>query len=159
RRDRSGHAAFDSKIEKLPDIEAILALGKIYREIFQPVDQNGFVISEAQINVMNALATTFGLLGLASPNRIAAEVPLLANQRLKKYSEGGNKPVHYLDWPGSKGFKDNRNHVLSALADEVGRTVNFFFITCEPARVLCRFYENPRQSLKVLLGDFKVESD
>src|SRR5690606_2065843 len=30
---------------------------------------------------------------------------------------------------------------------------------CEPARVLCRFYENPRQSLKVLLGDFKVESD
>ena len=40
-RDRTGHAQFDAKVEKLPDIESILALGSIYSTIFQPVSQNG----------------------------------------------------------------------------------------------------------------------
>src|SRR5690606_21320818 len=43
---------------------------------------------------------------------------------------------------------------------EVDRAINFFFRACEPARILCRFYENPKQqSLRMLLGDFKVASD
>lgn len=158
-RDRTGHAQFDTKVQKLPEIEAILALGAIHHEIFQPVNQRGVVSTEIQINMMNALVATFGLLGLSAPNRIAAETPLLPKQRLKNYSESGGKPVHYLDWAGSKGFKDNRNHVLAALADEVDRAVNFFFIICEPARILCKFYVNPKQSLGVLVGDFKVQED
>lgn len=157
-RDRTGHTQFDARVDKLPNIEAIIALGAIHHKIFQPVRKSGSVSKGAQIVMMDAVASAFGLLGLASPNRIAAEVPVIPNQQLKKYSESGKSPVHYLDWPGSKGFTDNRNHILAALASEVDRTINFFFLSCEPARALCRFYENPRQSLKTLLGDFKVSS-
>ena len=158
-RDRTGHAQFDARVEKLPDVEAIMALGAIHQEIFRPVSQSGSVSMDVQIKIMDAVTSTAGLLGLASPSRIAAEVPLVPKQKLKKYSEGGKNPVHYLDWPGSKGFKDNHNHILAVLADEVDRAVNFFCVACEPARILCRFYENPKETLVALLGDFKVSSD
>ncbi|WP_374343539.1 hypothetical protein [Azonexus sp.] len=155
-RDRTGHAQFDAKVEKLPDIESILALGSIYNTIFQPVDQNGLVADKKHVDHKNAFVITYALLGLASPNRLSAEVPVLPKQRLKAYSERGGESVYYLDWFGSKGFKDNRNHLLAALADKVDKAVNFFFNAAEPARILCRFYENPQQSLKALLADFKV---
>lgn len=158
-RDRTGHAQFDAKVEKLPDVESIIALGSIYNTIFQPVSENGTVVDKKNVKHKNAFVTTFGLLGLASPNRLSAEVPVLPKQRLKTYSERGGEPVHYLDWFGSKGFKNNRNHVLAALADQVDTAPNFFFDACEPARILCRFYENPRQSLKALLAEFKVTGD
>ncbi len=158
-RDRTGHAAFDTRKDKLPDLDAVLLLGSLHKEIFQPVSQRGLVASGQKVPMMDAVATTFGLLGLASPNRLAAEVPVLAKQRLQKYSENGGKPVHYLDWAGSKGFRDNRNHILAVLADEVERSVNFFFNECEPARMLCRFYENPKQRLGDLLGDFEISKD
>lgn len=153
-RDRTGHGRFDAAVEKLPDIEAILALGSIYNTLFQPDRPTGSVACDTQFD---AFVTIFGLLGLASPNRLSAEVPVLPKQRLKAYSERGGEPVHYLDWFGSKGFKDNRNHVLAALAGEVERSINYFFETCEPARILCRFYENQQQTLKVLLAGFKIE--
>lgn len=158
-RDRSGHAQFDAAIEKLPDIESILALGSIHNTIFQPVSQNGSVAGKKNVKHKDALVTTYGLLGLASPNRLSAEVPVLPKQRLKTYSERGGEPVHYLDWFGSKGFKDNRNHVLAALADKVDKAINFFFEAGEPARILCRFYENPQQPLKELLADFEVTGE
>lgn len=155
-RDRTGNAQFDAKVEKLPHIESILALGSIHNTIFQAVSQNGTAVDNKNVKLRDAFVTTFGLLGLASSNRLSAEVPVLPKQRLKTYSERGGEPVHYLDWFGSKGFKDNRNHVLATLAEEVDKAINFFFGTCEPARILCRFYENPKQPLKVLLADFKV---
>jgi hypothetical protein len=151
-RDRTGHAAFDVRNEKLPNLDNVLLLGALHKEIFQPVSQSGIVPTGAKVRMMEAVATTFGLLGLASPNRLAAEVSVLAKQRLKQYSEGGREPVHYLDWPGSKGYQDNRNHILAVVANEVDRAVNFFFNECESARILCRFYENPRVSLGKLLG-------
>lgn len=155
-RDRTGHAVFDTRKDKLPDLDAVLLLGAVHNEIFQPVSQSGLVTPEAKVPMMDAVATTFGLLGLASPNRLAAEVSVLAKQRLKRHSEGGREPVHYLDWPGSKGYRDNRNHILAAVADDVERAVNFFFNECEPARILCRFYENSRLTLGELLGGFEV---
>lgn len=158
-RDRTGHAAFDTRKEKLPDLDAVLLLASLHKEIFRPVSQRGLAAPGAKIPVMDAVATTFGLLGLASPNRLGAEVTILAKQRLQQYSEGGGEPVHYLDWSGSKGFRDNRNHILSVLADEVERSVNFFFNECEPARILCRFNENPQQHLGNLLGGFEISPD
>lgn len=155
-RDRTGHAQFDAVAEKLPEIEALLALGSIHSIVFEPVYRNGLVANKKNVNSKSALVSTFGLLGLASPNRLSAEVPVLPKQKLKTYSERGGEPVHYLDWFGSKGFKDNRNHVLAALADKVDQAVNYFFEAGEPARILCRFYENPKQSLNSLLADFKV---
>ena len=158
-RDRTGHAAFDNRIDKLPDLDAVLLLGSLHKEIFRPVSQDGQVAPGTKVPIMDAVATTFGLLGLASPDRIAAEVSILAKQRLNKYSEREGEPVHYLDWIGSKGFRNNRNHILAALAEEVERSVNFFFNECEPARILCRFYENPKQRLEDLLGHFEVSQD
>lgn len=155
-RDRTGHGQFDTAIEKLPNIESILALGSIHTTIFGPVHQNSSVKGKDNVKFKDAFVTTYGLLGLASPNRLSAEVPVLPKQRLKTYSERGGEPVHYLDWFGSKGFKNNRNHVLAALADKVDQAINFFFEACEPARILCRFFENPQQTLRVLLADFKV---
>lgn len=155
-RDRTGHAVFDTRKDKLPDLDNILLLGSLHNEIFQPVSQSGLVAPEAKVPMMDAVATTFGLLGLASPNRLASEVSVLAKQRLKRHSEGGREPVHYLEWQGSKGYKDNRNHILAVVADEVERAVNFFFNECEPARILCRFYENPRIRLGELLGRSEV---
>lgn len=155
-RDRTGHAQFDAAVEKLPTIESVLALGDIFAGVFEPVSATGLVRRGKQVNLRDAWAATYGLLGLASPNRLSAEVPVLPKQRLKTYAERGGKPVYYLDWKGSKGFKDNRNHVLASLADYVEKAINFFFVACEPARILCRFYENPSQPLKALLGDFKM---
>ena len=152
-RDRTGHAVFDGRNDKLPDLDNVLLLGALHKEIFQEVSQSGTVPTGTKVPIMEAVATTFGLLGLASPNRLAAEVSILAKQRLKRYSEGGREPVHYLDWPGSKGYSDNRNHILAAVANEVERAVNFFFNECESVRTLCRFYENPRIRLDKLLGD------
>lgn len=155
-RDRTGHAALDARRDRLPDLDNVLLLGALHKEIFQPVSPNGKVPSGSNVPMMEAVATTFGLLGLASPNRLSAEVSVLAKQRLKRYSEAGREPVHYLDWPGSKGYKDNRNHILAAVADEVERAINFFFSECESARILCRFYENPRLPLRDLLGGAEV---
>ena len=123
------------------------------------INKNGSVSERKDVNHKDAFVTTFGLLGLASPNRLSAEVPVLPKQRLKTYSERSGEPVYYLDWFGSKGFKDNRNHILAALAENVDKALNFFFDACEPARILCRFYENPRQPLKALLADFNVPGD
>ena len=158
-RDRTGHAQFDAAVEKLPTIESVLALGDIFSRVFEPVSATGLVRRGKQVNLRDAWVATYGLLGLASPNRLSSEVPVLPKQRLKNYAERGGKPVYYLDWKGSKGFKDNRNHVLAALADHVEKAINFFFVACEPARILCRFYENPNQPLTALLGDFKVAGE
>lgn len=155
-RDRTGHAQFDLDREKLPSTEAILALGSIHTTIFQPVRPNGSVVGKTEVKLKNAVVTTYGLLGLASPNRLSAEVPILPKQRLKTYCEGDGKPVHYLDWIGSKSFKNNKNHVLAAVADKVDQAINFFFDAGEPARILCRFYENSQQTLKELLADYKA---
>lgn len=158
-RDRTGHAAFDNRKDKLPDLDAVLTLGSIHKEIFRPVSKRGSVAPGDTVPMMDAVASTFGLLGLASPNRLAAEVSILAKQHLQQYREGEGEPVHYLDWPGSKGFRDNRNHILAVLADEVEQSVNFFFNECEPARILCRFYENTQQRLGDLLGSFDASPD
>ena len=155
-RDRTGHAALDERNDKLPNLDNVLLLGALHKEIFLPVSQSGIVPSGTKVPMMEAVATTFGLLGLASPNRLVAEASVLAKQRLKRYSEGGREPVHYLDWPGSKGYSDNRNHILAVVADEVDRAVNFFYHKCESARILCRFYENPRTRLGDLLGACEV---
>lgn len=155
-RDRTGHASFDNTLEKLPDTQTLLALGIIFTDIFEHVDVNGTLSYGERINFHDALVVTFALLSLASPNRSAAEIPVLPKQRLHSHSEGDGEPVYYLDWIGSKGYKNNKNHLLAALAEPITKAINFFYKACEPARILCRFYENPKRSLKALLGEFEI---
>lgn len=156
-RDRTGHASFDKKLEKLPDISAVLALGNIFSTVFEHVDDKGTVVPGKEVKVHDAMILTFTLLSLASPNRTSAEIPVLPKQILKSHSESEGELVYYLDWIGSKGYKNNRNHILSALAEPINKAVNFFFNACEPARILCRLYEKPCRNWKQLLGNFEIE--
>ena len=158
-RDRTGHAYFDNALEKLPDITTILALGTIFSSVFEHVDESGTLLPGKRIIMHDALIVTFITLSLASPNRTSAEVPLLPKQKLNSYSVGDGAPVYYLDWIGSKGYGNKKNHVLSALAEPITKATNFFFKACEPARVLCRFYEKPSRSFKALLGEFEIALD
>ncbi|WLI04539.1 hypothetical protein PSH66_18190 [Pseudomonas sp. FP597] len=155
-RDRTGHAYVDNVLEKLPDITTVLALGAIFSSVFEHVDENGTPHFGEEIKMLDALIVTFTLLSLASPNRTSAEIPLLPKQKLHSHSEGNGAPVYYLDWIGSKGYHNNKNHVLSALAEPITKATNFFFRACEPARVLCRFYEKPNLSLRALLGTYEI---
>jgi hypothetical protein len=158
-RDRTGHASFDKKLEKLPDISAVVALGNIFSTVFEHVDEKGAVLPGKEVKIHDAMVLTFTLLSLASPNRTSAEIPVLPKQVLQSHSEGDGESVYYLNWIGSKGYKNNRNHVLSALAESINKAVNFFFNACEPARILCRFYEKPTGSWRRLLGDFEIETE
>ncbi|WP_122588067.1 hypothetical protein [Pseudomonas viridiflava] len=158
-RDRTGHAVFESSQEKIPDVRTVLALGDIFSRIFKAVDVHGEVRVGQSVNLNDAFIVTFALLSLASPNRSSAEIPLIPKQKLSSYSEAGGKPVHYLSWVGSKGYKDYNNHILGVLAAPIAKAVNFFVKTCEPARILCRFYESPSQSLQKLLGTYHVDSE
>ncbi len=155
-RDRTGHATFDNTLEKLPDIQTVLALADIFSTVFEYVDEHGSLRPGKEIKIHDALVVTFGTLSLASPNRTSAEIPVLPKQRLHCYSESNGEPVYYLDWIGSKGYGNNKNHILAVLADPIKKAMNFFYKACEPARILCRFYENPDQSLKALLGGFEI---
>lgn len=158
-RDRTGHASVDHALEKLPDITTVLALGNIFSCVFEHVDECGSLLPGENIIMHDALVVTFTTLSLASPNRTSAEIPLLPKQKLNCHSEGDGVPVYYLDWIGSKGYRNNKNHVLSALAEPITKASNFFFKTCEPARVLCRYYEKPNQSLSRLLGELEIAPD
>ncbi|MEH6671709.1 hypothetical protein [Halopseudomonas sp.] len=155
-RNRTSHAHLDAVAEKLPSIDAVIALGSIFSSVFEHVDANGYVSHGEEVKMHDALVLTFALLSLASPNRMSAEIPVLPKQRLGSYSESEGEPVYYLDWIGSKGYGHNRNHLLAALAEPLTKAVNFFYEACEPGRILCRFYENPDQSLEMLLGGFEV---
>ncbi len=155
-RDRTGHSEFDKKQSKLPDIQAVIAIAQIFTRIFEPVNICGSVMPGGKVDMLDAIVATSAALSLASFNRMAAEIPVLSKQRLHSHSENGGEPVYYLDWKGSKGYKDNKNHILAALAGKIGKALNFFHDACEPARALCRFYENPNQSLKELLGGLIV---
>ncbi|WP_080943050.1 hypothetical protein [Pseudomonas fluorescens] len=158
-RDRTGHASYDKKLEKLPDISAVVALGNIFSTVFEHVDEKGTVLPGKDVIIHDAMVLTFTLLSLASPNRTSAEIPVLPKQVLQSHSEGDGEPVYYLNWIGSKGYKNNRNHVLSALAESINKAVNYFFNACEPARILCRFYEKPSGNWRRLLGGFEIETE
>lgn len=152
RRDRTGHSEFDKKKSKLPDTEAVIAIADIFTRVFEHVDSNGSVRSGEKVNIKDAVIATSAALSLAAFNRMAAELPVLPKQRLKTYSENNEALVYYLDWKGSKGYKDNKNHILEVIAGKIGKALNFFYDACEPGRILCRFYEDPNKSLKSLLG-------
>lgn len=101
-------------------------------------------------------------LGMASPNRIGAEQVLLTTQRIQRHSQvvdGQEKTVHYLNWRGSKGFKDNQNHINAEMVESLDRALHFTILATEPARALARFYRQPNRPLKEVLGDFKPSDE
>ncbi|NTV49977.1 MAG: hypothetical protein HGB32_11360 [Geobacteraceae bacterium] len=154
-RDRTGHEIDSKRKQKMADEGIIKAIGAVYAKTINSL------INErpAPGNFRDAFASFMALLCLASPNRAAAEVPLLPNQKLKSYSDGDRPKVFYLDWPGSKGFKDNHNHILRDLAPSVEKGLDYFSKACQPGRIVARYYINPDQKLRTLLGDFPIEPE
>jgi len=154
-RDRTGHEIDSKRKQKMADDGVIKAIGAVYAKTIKSL------INERPVPgyFRDAFASFMALLCLASPNRAAAEVPLLPNQKLMSYSEGDRTKVFYLDWPGSKGFKDNHNHILRDLAPSVEKGLDYFSKACQPGRIVARYYINPDQKLRTLLGDFPIEPE
>ena len=172
-KDTSVEAAIKKQHEKMPDEQLILATASIFHDIV-PHEKKKINVFD---NVRDRFVSCMTTLALASPNRLVAEQIMLNQQALKskqvmvEKQENGTvvkdiegKPVmeehtiHWLDWQGSKGYKDNRNHQLSSMAPFVERALDYLNVVCEPARVLCRYYSNPDATLKDILWTFKPKN-
>ncbi|WP_277058606.1 hypothetical protein [Trichlorobacter lovleyi] len=154
-RDRTGHELDSKRRQKMANEGVIKAIGGVYAKTI-----NSLINKRPEAGYFrDAFASFMALLCVASPNRAAAEVPLLPNQKLMSYSEGDQPKVFYLDWPGSKGFQDNHNHILRDLAPWVQKGLDYFSKACQPGRIVARYYINPDQKLSALLGDFPVEPE
>jgi hypothetical protein len=166
---KSGDDALAAEKSKLPSEKALLALGAIFHDVIPPYlddDQNDIdawqpLIASTQ-SQRDSFICTMAALGMASPNRIGAEQPLLTVQRIKPHTEvvdGQEKTVHYLNWRGSKGYKDNQNHINAEMVESLDRALHFTILATEPARALARFYRQPNRPLKEVLGDFKPSDE
>ena len=149
----------NNNILKMIPESLIFACGEIFQKVFKNVDENGELNKGGCIDVQDAKIITGILLGLASPDRLNGELPLLCNQKLKIIQPKLGSVIHYLDWPGSKGFHDNQNHVLSALAPQVKKAINFFHYHFKPERYFVRFLKNSNQSWSQLLEGFELDPE
>ncbi|MEZ8778666.1 hypothetical protein AB6D85_13685 [Vibrio splendidus] len=163
---KTGDDAIAAESQKLPSEKSLLALGAIFYDVIPPYqNQDDKENTDSWANLihstksqLNSYVCTMSALAMASPNRVAAEQVLLTKQRLQSHTEvvnGKESTVHYLNWRGSKGFKDYQNHINAEMAESLDRALHYTSIVTEPARVLARFYQNPHLSLKKVLGNFK----
>jgi hypothetical protein len=149
----------DQSHARMPNEKPLLALAAIFNDLLPKTKEA--LTQNYQPSCRSQFVVCMTTLALASPNRVAAEQQTLGKQCLKSQSikvkgDKGfeDRTIHYLDWTGSKGYSDNRNHILASMAEPVSRAIDWLNVVCEPARVLCRFYESPTRHLKVLLGGF-----
>jgi len=142
---------------KMTSTSMIYALGDIFNTVFKNVDKNGIIEEGAAIDIQDAITISVALLGLASPNRLNSEVPRLQNQKLKMLRPKIGEPIYYLDWPGSKGFQDNQNHVLRVLAPQVKKSINFFHYYFMPERHFVRFLKDRKLTWNSILEGFIVD--
>ncbi|NOH72590.1 hypothetical protein F0225_14745 [Vibrio pectenicida] len=165
-RSQSGDDAIKAESNKLPDEKALLALGAIFYDVIPPyhdIDKaentdSWTALKHSTTNQLDSYVCTMSALAMSSPNRAAVEQVLLTKQRVKNHDEVVNNhanTTYYLNWRGSKGYKDYQNHINAEMAESLNRSLHYTTIVTEPARVLARFYQNPRLCLKKVLGDFK----
>lgn len=154
-RDRTGHNAEATRKDKMAQDDVLKAVGNVYGTTIASL-----LKGHAEPDYFRDALTSFiVLLCCSSPNRAAAEVPLLANQELQRYSEDDRAEVFYLDWHGSKGYRDNANHILAKLSSHVEKGLNYFSKACQPGRIIAAYYIDPNQTLGALLGDFPIDPD
>ncbi|KFZ36518.1 hypothetical protein HR45_16190 [Shewanella mangrovi] len=168
-RNKSGDDALKAEKSKLPSEKALLALSAIFHDVipaYQNDEQNDIdawqpLIASTQTQ-RDSFICTMAALGMSSPNRISAEQVLLTTQRIQRHSQvvdGQEKTVHYLNWRGSKGFKDNQNHINAEMVESLDRALQYTILATEPARALARFYRQPNRPLKEVLADFKPSDE
>jgi hypothetical protein len=168
-RSKSGDDALAAEKNKLPSEKALLALGAIFHDVIPPYqddDKNNVEAWQPLIaatkDQRDSFCCTMAALGMASPNRIGAEQALLTTQRIQRHTQvvdGQEKTVHYLNWRGSKGYKDNQNHINAEMVKRVDRALHYTLLATEPARALARFYRKPTRPLKDVLGDFEPSDE
>ncbi|WP_305816897.1 hypothetical protein [Photobacterium leiognathi] len=165
-RKKSGDDAIEAENSKLPDEKALLALGAIFYDVippYQDIKNKDYTNSWAALihpttSQLDSYVCTMSALAMSSPNRTAAEQVLLTKQRVKAHNEVVNNninTVYYLNWRGSKGYKDYQNHINAEMAESLDRALHYTALVTEPARVLASFYQNPNLSLQKVLGEFK----
>lgn len=161
---KSGDDAISHEKEKLPDEKCLIALGAIFHDVIPPY-KNGdnsdithwASLTHSTLCQRDAFTCTMSVLAMSSPNRAGAEQTLLTKQRLSSITEvvnGKEETVYYLNWRGSKGYLDNQKHFNGEMAESLDRVLHYIGIVTEPARVLARFYKNPKRPLKEVLGVF-----
>ncbi|NRA79946.1 MAG: hypothetical protein HRU18_17225 [Pseudoalteromonas sp.] len=147
--------------QKLPNEKVIMAMGAIHHEVI-PWDKTKWNNQHPLDDQRSAFTCTMFALSMSSPNRAVAEQTVLNMQTLKTQKtdiDGIIKTVHYLDWPGSKGFDDNKNHIVYQTAPVIGLDLDYLSSITEPNRIIARFYKRPEASLKELLKGFIVNKD
>jgi len=152
-RTKTGDDALEWEQSKLPSKNALLAIGAIFYDVIPPYqggDKDKIkawrpLLSSTQVQLDSFICTMIAL-GMASPNRIGAEQVLLTLQRVQRHTQvvnGQQKTVHYLNWRGSKGYKDYQNHINAEMVDSLDRALHYTTLATEPARALARFYRKP----------------
>jgi hypothetical protein len=170
-RSKSGNDALDAEQNKLPSEKALLALGAIFYDVIplyqgdnnknKNIDAWQPLLPSVQVH-KDSFTCTMVALGMASPNRIGAEQVLLTPQRIQSHAqvvEGQEKTVHYLNWRGSKGWKDNQNHINAEMVESLDKALHYTILATEPTRALARFYRKPARPLKEVLGEFKPSDE
>lgn len=145
------------RAKKIPDEKIIMALGAIQHETI-PKDKQKWEVNPLS-SQRDAFVCAMSTLALSSPNRAVAEQTILVNQTLKKITQmvnGTERTVHYMNWSGSKGYDDNKNHILSCLASNVEHVLKYLNSVTQCNRVIHRFYKNPKNSLKSHLAGHQV---
>ena len=151
----STDSALANRKKKLPEDDIVKACGSIFNDVIPAIGDD----SDPTGCVRDRFTAGLLSIAFASPNRMQAEAFLIVNEKLKKKTvtiEGKVQDIHWINWQGSKGYKDNRNHILSQMASFVDRSMRWFSDVCEPARALCRFYENPNSPLSSILGAVEI---
>ncbi|EKO3438046.1 hypothetical protein NTE19_001892 [Vibrio fluvialis] len=149
-----------TKKNSIPEPKVLLALGAIFNDVI-PVEKSKWNTTSIALQ-RDAYVCSMIALGMGAPNRIAAEQTIIERQRLKEYKQLVNnveETVHYLDWHGSKGFKNYQNHILSVMAEAVDRSLEYVGEVTKSGRALARFYENPSFPLNKILSDFTPSKD
>lgn len=152
----SGDEILRKRAKNIPSEKVLSALGAIFYDTIVE-DEKKWDLHPLTVQ-RDAVACSMVVLCLAAPNRMMAEVPILDSQLLQVHTgkiDGKSKTVNYVNWKGSKGFKDNNNHILAVLAPAVERSLKYMKKATEPGRVLARFYTKPSAPLKDILLTFK----
>lgn len=147
------------KAEKMPDERGIWMIGAIRNEIIPKVVTK--CLAEYEPNLLDALVISCATIALGSPQRLVAEQFTLDKQLLQSKEvifEGEKKEVHWLNWTGSKKYVDNRKHFFDVMSEYISEVLDYWWQVGEPARILCRFYEDPSQPLNLLLGDYEPKN-
>jgi hypothetical protein len=138
--------------EKLPDEKSIAALGCIIHDTI-PLQKTLWKTGPRECQ-SDAFICTMAALAMGAPNRVAAEQTVLDSQRLQKHTEKTNnneEVVHFLNWKGSKSYKNNKNHILGIVAECVERCLDYMREATKPVRILSTFYADPTLPLKSIL--------